>query len=476
MRLLSIKGFPPFLIVLILNAMTDIAHKITIQNILIKSYEGSTLIVLSAVVNALILLPFIFLFSPSGFISDRFRKTEVVRWSALAGVVLALLTTLSYYMGWFYAAFSMTFLLAVQSAIYSPAKYGLIRELAGNEKLAEANGMVQAATITAILGSGLLCSAIFELLYDGSGEPSAILESIAPLGWLLVAMTLSELAASFYIIDTKISKPSMKFKIRNYLSFGYLRKNLTLIHGDENIWLSIIGLSIFWGLSQLVVAAFPAHYKAVTGDENTAIIQGLLALSAIGLIIGSVAAGRLSRLHIELGTVPLGSFGIFLSLTLLASSHSVYLIAFASLLFGFFGGMTIVPLNATIQLLSPQTQLGTVLAGNNFIQNIAMTLALLGTIMLVALGFSAGGIFHISGWAVLAATLYSFARLPQLSARLLLLPILRTRYKLFVNGLENLPPRGRRTAAGQPYQLDRLADTSGSISKIHKICNGAEHL
>ena len=188
----KIKGFWPFTMVLVLNAMTDIAHKITIQNVLIKSFGGGKLIVLSAVVNALILIPFVLLFSPAGFISDRFYKTSVARYAALVSVLLAFMATFSYYAGWFVTAFSITFLLAVQSAIYSPAKYGLIKEIVGANLLAYANGVVQAATITAILGSSLLFSVLFELLCRGGNQPHAILQSIAPIGWCLVIMTMAE--------------------------------------------------------------------------------------------------------------------------------------------------------------------------------------------------------------------------------------------------------------------------------------------
>jgi hypothetical protein len=61
------------------------------------------------------------------------------------------LITLFYYLGFFWAAYVMTFLLGILAAIYSPAKYGYIKELVGKEKLAAANGVVQACTTIAIL-------------------------------------------------------------------------------------------------------------------------------------------------------------------------------------------------------------------------------------------------------------------------------------------------------------------------------------
>ena len=74
-NLLKVTGFLPYLAIAFLNASVDLAHKITIQNVLLKTYSGDTLFILTAVINAMILLPFIFLFSPSSFINDKFAKT-----------------------------------------------------------------------------------------------------------------------------------------------------------------------------------------------------------------------------------------------------------------------------------------------------------------------------------------------------------------------------------------------------------------
>ncbi len=439
-ELLNIKGFLPFLLVLTFNAMVDIAHKITIQNILIKSYSGDTLIVLSALVNALILVPFILLFSPSGWISDRFDKSKVVRYMAFIGLILSIGATVAYYNGWFIVAFGMTLLLATQSAIYSPAKYGLIKEIAGSNRLGEANAVVQALTILSILVSGLIFSMIFESIYRGS-TPNEITQSIAPIGWLLIIMSIGEFISSTKI-PASLSSISESFDIKDYLTLKYLKTNLSKIRKDRNIWLSILGLSIFWGLSQLVVAAFPAHFKAITGSDDTVMIQAILTLSGVGIIIGSIIAGRFSRGHIELGLVTIGAFGIFLSMSILASSNQILYMALASLLFGVFGGMAIVPLNSTIQFLSPQKELGTILAGNNFIQNIVMLLSLVLAIVLVNIGVTTIGIFHNAGLITLLSALYALRIMPQLSARLLLLPIFRSRYRFVVEGLENLPAKG----------------------------------
>jgi len=64
-NLFKVSGFLPYILIIFLNAMTDLGHKIILQNTIFKAYSGSELIILTALVNALILLPFIFLFSLS---------------------------------------------------------------------------------------------------------------------------------------------------------------------------------------------------------------------------------------------------------------------------------------------------------------------------------------------------------------------------------------------------------------------------
>ena len=85
---MRLSGFVPFVLVIFLNAFVDLGHKILIQNSIFKLYDGDTQIILTAIINALILLPFVLLFSPAGWLSDRFRKPDVMRISALIAVGL----------------------------------------------------------------------------------------------------------------------------------------------------------------------------------------------------------------------------------------------------------------------------------------------------------------------------------------------------------------------------------------------------
>ncbi len=443
-KLTRIKGFLPYVTIVFLNAFVDLGHKIIIQNTVFKTYDGQTQIILTAIVNALILLPFILLFSPSGFLADKYPKNLIMRISAWIAVICTGLITLFYYLGWFWAAFSMTFLLAAQSAIYSPAKYGYIKELVGKEKIAAANGAVQAVTTIAILSGIFIYSIFFEgLLQDVDYQSTSdILKLTAPVGWSLVAISLIEVVLAYTLPEKQALDKSMQFDKQAYLTGKYLRENIRAVFSREVIFLSIIGLSVFWAISQVVLAAFPAFAKETMGITNTIIIQGLLACAGIGIMLGSLIAGKVSRTYIETGLVPVGSTGIVITLLLLPMLDNTIILALNFIAWGVLGGILIIPLNALIQFHAREHESGRILAGNNFVQNIAMLSFLALTVVFAIFGISSTGLFQIMMLVALAGTIYTIYKLPQSLVRLIVRFLIGQRYRLEVLGFENMPERG----------------------------------
>jgi len=443
----TIRAFPLFLTVVFLNAFTDLGHKILMQNTVFKCFDGSEQVMLIAIVNALIILPFIFLFSPAGFVSDKFPKNAVIRYGSLAAVVITSLLALAYFQGWFYTAFAMTLLLSIQSAIYSPAKYGYIKELVGKEELSRANGMVQAITIVAILAGMLLFSILFEAMlgsaFAGAGpeQKGAMLARVAPLSLLLIAASLVEFLFALRLPKFSQTTPD-RFDFRAYVRLQTLSENLRAIVASRSILLSIIGLTIFWGLSQAVAAAFPAYAKAAAGIDNAATISAILAASGIGVFIGSIMAGRISRHYIETGIVPIGALGLAVTVALLGQATDVVTLLLISLAFGISGGLFIVPLNALIQFHSADDKLGTILAGNNWIQSLGMLTALVITTLAALMQVNGQGVILLFAAIALIGAIYTIRELPQSLVRFLLSLLVQRRYRLQVQGLRHLPAEG----------------------------------
>jgi len=444
-QLFKIGGFTPFIFIVFLNAFTDLGHKIILQNTIFKAYDGAEMIVLTAIINGLILLPFIFLFSPAGFLSDKYPKVQIIRVASLAAVVITSFILLSYILGWFWVAFGLTFILAAQSAIYAPAKYGLIKEMTGNEQLTAANAIVQSVTIVAILLGSLVYTIFFEnYLMDASKDTGEILQAIYPLGFALILGSIAEFYASLQLVKTVEIKKSMQFKPKKYANLTYLRGNMKLLRKNKTVWLSIVGLAIFWSISQVILAIFGEHLKSTLGITDTKVVQGILALSAIGIVVGSAVASRFSRHYIETGLIPLGALGITLTLFVMPMFSSLYLLGIVFFVYGFASGLLLVPLNTLIQFVTPKRMMGKVLAGNNFIQYLFMFVFLFFTTIIAYFGYKSSLLFTLMSMIALLGFLYTIFKLPQSLVRLGIRFFFGLKYNLEVEGLNNL--KGSRGA------------------------------
>jgi acyl-[acyl-carrier-protein]-phospholipid O-acyltransferase/long-chain-fatty-acid--[acyl-carrier-protein] ligase len=441
-HLFKMRGFAPYLLVVLINAMLDLGHKIIIQNTIFKYYDGSTQIGLTALVNACILLPFIMFFTPAGFLADRFSKHRIMRWTAGLAIPLTVLIYGSYLLGWFEAAFALTLILAAQSAFYSPAKYGYIKEMAGKDNLGMANGVVQAVTIVAILLGGVLFSLLFESLIGEAATKEDILRAIAPAGLLLIAGAVAQSLTAMRIPEYKPGDSALRLDPKTYIRGQYLKKNLRNIHGNETIWFCVLGLSLFWAVNQVLFAAFGAHLKDFAGVTSTVVAQGLLAIGGVGIIIGSITAGRLSRTYIETGIIPLAALGMTACLAAIPAMNNVVALGCLLTVYGFFGGLYVVPLNALIQFNAEDSDLGTILAGNNFLQNVFMLSFLCATVLASLTGLSSIPIILTLAAIMALGSVHTLRRLPQSFMRFLLRIVFAQRYRLAVSGLSHIPSQG----------------------------------
>lgn len=444
-KLRKFSGALPFFIAVFLNAFVDLGHKIVIQNTIFKLYDGSTQVILTALINALILLPFILLLSPAGFLSDKFRKTVVMRNSAWVALACTVFITLFYYLGWFWPAFAMTFLLAAQSAIYSPAKFGYIKELFGKERLGEANGVVSALSIGAILSGIFAYSILFETGYaaaDRVTNEAEVVRAIAPVGFLLILNALIMVVMTYRLPDQQPTGVTKRFDTHAYVTARLFKEDLMPLSNSRAIGLSVIGLSTFWAVGQVLLAAFPAFFKETGGGDNTIVVQGILACTGIGIACGSMFSGKFSRNYIETGLLPFSALGIAGGLWLLPNlqGNSAYALNF--LWIGFWGGVFIVPLNALIQFHANKKELGRTLAANNWVQNMTMLSFLVLSAAFAYYGWSSKSLLQLISLVALVGCLYVVYQLPQSMVRFMVHFALSRRYKVTVQGMKNIPAQG----------------------------------
>ena len=124
------------------------------------------------------------------------------------------------------------------------------------------------------------------------------------------------------------------------------------------------------------MAVFPSFAKEYLGVTDVFVINAVIGASGIGIAIGSLIYSKISKHYIEIGTIPFSALGMALMIYVSTIVQTPFLLGMSFLVFGIFGGLFVVPLNALIQFNPKKKVLGTILAGNNWFHSLAMFLML----------------------------------------------------------------------------------------------------
>jgi len=440
-----------FLFVVFCNVLVDVSHKVLLQNIAFKVFDGSEQVIWISIINAMIIIPFLLLFTISGYLSDKYNKKDILVYGAVSSFCLSILMIVAYLSGNFYFAMISLVLLAVQSTIYSPAKFGLILDIYGKKNLAKGNASLQSVSIIAILFAIGISSYIFENFYNANNlatlsTKEELLDAILPLTYYILPVAFLEMIVSLFILR-KVRTSYKKNEIlsinrKEWLKGKLLVKNIKNISSNSVIFLSVIGLSIFWGISQGLMAVFPSFAKQYLEVTNVFVINGVIACSGIGIAIGAFIYARISKHYIEIGTIPIAAFGMAIMVYISTVVQTPFLLAMTFLAFGIFGGLFVVPLNALIQFNANKKILGTVLAGNNWFHSLAMFTMLSITTIVSFYNLDPLNTIYLILIITILGAIYTVIKLPQSMLLLFLKVIVGLKYKLEVNGVKNIPSSG----------------------------------
>jgi len=414
-----------------LGAFNDNAFKIIISLLgiqLISGMRDSAAFVSS--VGALFIIPFI-IFSPlAGYIADRYRKRNIIVIMKAVELIIMIFGLWALMTQNLFFLCVMLFLMAAQSAFFSPSKYGILPEILSEKQISRGNGYLQMFTFTAIILGSAFGGKIKEVF-----EPNFWMASI-----ILIILSVIGFLSSLRIDKGIAARPNAKFSLNG---FKRSLEILKIIHKDKPLFLSLCAISYFWFLGAVFQMNILLYAKNVllAGDSKTGI---LLAIVSLGIGIGSVMTGRLSEGKIEFGLVPLGAIGLTLFCSILGIQGLTYLQAAVVLfLLGVSAGFYTVPLNAYFQTKSPKAERGEFLAAMNIVTAFATLFGSL-FIWIVGVKFSAtpGQTFLTLGILSVMATIYILKTLPRAFILLLNWIGAHTLYRLKVEGIEAVPEEG----------------------------------
>ncbi|MGB9463912.1 MAG: acyl-[ACP]--phospholipid O-acyltransferase [Candidatus Acidiferrum sp.] len=381
-------------------------------------------------VGNLFAIPFLLFSMAGGYLADRFSKRTVAIGTKIFEIFAMLFALYAFANGSTRMAFVVIFLASTQAAFFGPAKYGLLPEVLPDELLSWGNGILELTTFIAII-AGAVVGPLLAQRFHGR-------ELLA--GLIFGACTLIGLTTSFTISRVPAADPSRKFRFN---IFGDLIKQIRIVRPDRALHLAVVGNTYFWFLGALLQFVIVFYGREVLHIDET---HGgyLQAALAIGIGIGSYAAGLLSAGKIEYGLIPLGAIGMSV-FAFAISLHGLTFIQAVVLLaaLGFSGGFFVVPINALIQHRPDEDKKGSVIAFANF-------LSFVGVIGASAIYSGFTHYLHVGLesffiWTAvlsLAATAYVLWLLPDSLLRLLLWMLTHTLYRLDVAGRERVPARG----------------------------------
>ena len=288
------------------------------------------------------------------------------------------------------------FLLGIQSSMYSPAKYGLIRDIGGVENVSRGMGGMESLSFLGMLLATALAAFMVDEFSDRPIVYSSLLLILAVVGWIASLLIRAE------------ETPT---KQRDRLDpFAYMKTTHHLVLQYKGLNSVIYILSIFWWFATTIQLCTIVYCQDVLGLEKGE--PGIImCIAAIGISIGCVISGWLgNRFASEIKRVPL--YGLILSIGLLGIfilNDGSYII-FSVLIFfvGIFGGMFKVPLDAEIQRRVHPEQLNTVLAYFNQVSFLLMFAASV-TYYLLTLLLPQRYVFLMLAVAMTGASLWLYA-------------------------------------------------------------------
>jgi len=307
---------------------------------------------LTTLVAAGLVLPFL-IFSPlSGRIAVKYSKQAVFRWCKIAEFPIVALACTAFWKQWIIVSIITVFIMGVQACLYSPSKYGLIRDIGGEEGISFGNGMFETMAFLAILIGTVI---------------AAYMADYSTVFWVCVLLFVFATGGYFFAKSIKVKElPVEQNKNSSINPVRFLKQSFLFAKQDPKINTGVFGVSMFWLIGGMLQMNLVIHCKQ-TLSTSTTITGVIMAMAAIGIAAGCLLAGKMSQKNNK-HTIFIGLTGmILLLLLIILLNPGVYLFTAFIFFLALMGGLFEVPCLTLIQQANIGRKLGDMLAYMNFV-------------------------------------------------------------------------------------------------------------
>ena len=308
---------------------------------------------------ALLVIPYIFLSPLSGKLAKEHPKALIIQWAKFSEILIMIVAITGFFIYNVYVVLIGMFLMGLQSCIYSPSKYGIIRDIGGKELISFGTGAMEMITFVAVLMGTFLGGIISDTHeYFSNAKTESIIIAVALMGLAIIGWLTS------MKIDPKETEPEDDSD-DTLNPFLYPIKWFKWCKNITGLNYTVLGLSVFWLIGSLIQMNLYIYCDKFLHLSNTA-TGTIMALVAIGIGIGCYVAGVVSNHQVKTKLIPIGGIGMTLSMLLIfVINPNTTIFTILIVIFAFFAGLFKIPLNSFIQDRVKGRELGPVLAYNN---------------------------------------------------------------------------------------------------------------
>ncbi|MDA1007827.1 MAG: MFS transporter [Planctomycetota bacterium] len=308
-------------------------------------------------------LPFV-IFSPwFGQFADRWSKTHITWIVRSWEVVTAVAVVAAFALQSPVAGLVCMFFLAVQAALYSPAKYGMIPELVPPASLTAANGVLNMLTNVAIIAGTAVAGPLYAWYAQGA--------LFAPGGFILI-LAIIGLVSCALIPKLEPRAPTLKVSM-NIPKCAVV--GLIGLYRNPVFPVALMD-AIFYALGMLALLALPDFQAPSSGGLSPMQITVLLLILSLSIGAGGLICARLSRVKVHPLAVPIGCVGMALSF----GAIGLLPVAFFRLCIwigvgGLASGVVVVSLQTMLLVLTKDDERGRVIGAVNTLSFLLMAAA-----------------------------------------------------------------------------------------------------
>lgn len=343
---------------------------------------------LISIVSACLIIPYLFLSPLGGRLAVIYSKKKVFRFFKLIEIPIMLIASVAFYFQNAMLAIFAVLLMGIQSCLYSPSKYSLIRDIGGEEGVSYGSGVFETMAFMGIL----------------IGTVTASVISDTGLQWSVYLIFLGVAIAGYVVTrDIRATElPESGTDNQQLNPVGFILNSYRFAKNYPLLNTAVFGASSFWLIGGMLQMNLVIHTGNVYQATNST-TGFVMAMAAVGIALGCWAAGKISFNSSNKGLILAGiivmsaMLGI---LTFVRLNFELYvLIVFSA---AFSGGFFQVPNLTILQQSGVGRKLGDMVA---YLNLVTFIFVLIGTFLFWLVTFISNENSHVVFGSILTVCL-----------------------------------------------------------------------